>query len=520
MTTPLSPPDAPIGVAAESVSAARPGDAARAGAIQLAAQGLRLVVSVATGMTLARLLTPTDFGVYAMVATLLALVDTARGFGLGPALVHDAEWSASRAVTVAKAALIGSLALSALVVLMAAPLSWIYSEPRVSGVALAVSLGVFFAGVPVVWEARLVRQLNFWPIARAETIALIVSVLVALFIAVRGGDYWALVAQYVTYTLSRAVLLRLGSQWGTVQVAAAAQRAQQPSEKAQRWREVRPLLAFGRQYTLAQTITFAGRSADRVVVGVLAGPAVLGLYENANRWSMFAFGQVLDPLYNVFLATLNRARRSGADLGAAVSRVFMPPMSAVVPALAYLALETPAIVRVLLGDQWDGAVPYLRILCGAAAANSVLKFTRIVHVVTGSTARQLRFAVFRTLIMLAAVLTGAQWSAMGIAWSVLLAAWSLAVCSLWYSTVETAIRPWDIVRAFARPSGAALVAAGLLRVMAPALESDAGAPAMLLRAAMFGVLYAAAWLALPGGTGAAAQLMRLLRDVRGGAAAR
>lgn len=489
------------------------GDAARAGATQLAAQAVRVVVSVATGMLLARLLTPTDFGVFAMVATLTGFVDTARGFGLGPALVHTGDWNAALAVRVSKLCLIGSAVLAALVLLAAVPLSHFYNEPRVVAVTLVVSIGVFFAGIPAVWEARLVRLLRFGPIARAETFALLLSVATALLLAVRGFGYWALVAQYVVFMTMRAALLRLGSGWSKFltqhRMAAPAN-----SEAVTQSDSLSSLVVYGRHYTLAQFITFAGRGVDRIVVGVSAGPAVLGLYENAHRWSMFAVGQVMDPLYQVMLATLNRARRHGSALGAAVARVFLPPMSVVLPALAYLALETDVVVRVLLGDQWDAAVPFLRLLCGAAAATSVLKLTRVVHLVTGSTSRQLRFAIARSGATLVAALLGMRWGAMGVAWGILIAAWLLAVVSLWYSTIDTPIAVRDLVRGMARPFVAALLASLIVRMIAPALEPDAGVLAMLLRAAMFTALYAASWVILPGGWAALQQLVDLARDVR------
>ena len=493
------------------------GDAARAGATQLAAQAVRVVVSVATGMWLARLLTPTDFGVFAMVATLTGLVDTARGFGLGPALVHTANWNAALALRVSKLCLIGSAVLAVLVMLAAVPLSHFYNEPRVVAVALVVSVGVFFAGVPAVWEARLVRLLRFGPIARAETMALLLSVAAALLLALQGFGYWALVAQYVVFLTTRAALLRLGSGWSELlaqhrEVPHANGEAKSLPESQRE--SLRSLVAYGRQYTLAQFITFAGRGADRIVVGATAGPAVLGLYENAHRWSMFAVGQIVDPLYQVMLATLNRARRHGTALGAAVARVFLPPMSVVLPALAYLALETDVVVRVLLGDQWDAAVPFLRVLCGAAAATSVLKLTRVVHLVTGSTSRQLRFAIVRSATTLGAALVGMQWGAMGVALGILVAAWLLALVSLWYSTIDTPVAVRDLVRGMARPFAAALFAALILRMIAPALEPGAGVIAMLLRAAMFSVLYAACWVALPGGRAALQQLVNLARDVR------
>ncbi len=484
-----------------------PGDATRAGALQLIAAGARVLIMLGTGLLLARLLTPTDFGLYAMVSTVTALVESVRGFGLNQALVHQRDWNGARMHQVWRALLLASAAMALLVMLASIPLSMAYGEPRLIPITLAVSLGVFCIGLPAVWEARLVRQLRFAPIARADLGALLVSVTLALLLAVRGAGYWALVTQYVTYLAARAALLRVGS--GPV-----TRPAQSSSAGGESSASVRALFAYGRHVTLSQAITFTGRIADRVVVGLSAGPSVLGLYDSASRWSQLAYEQVLGPLTSVILATLNRARRTGASLGVAVARVLTPPMSVTVPLLGFLALETEIVVRTLLGDQWDQAVPFLRVLCGAAAANSVIKLARLVHLVTGSTKRQLRFAILQMVSLVVAVMVGVQQGPLGVAWAVLIANCGLAPAAVWNSTVDSDVRAGDIWRAVARPAAAVGCAVLLLTTTTSALTADDGVWLLSARAVLYGAIYSAAWLLLPGGRNAARQLLTLVQDLR------
>ncbi len=512
MDEPLSPPEP----ASASRSAhgrvdashhATPGDATRAGALQLTAAGIRVLIMLGTGMLLARLLTPTDFGLYAMVSTVTALVESVRGFGLNQALVHQRDWDDARMRRVFGSLVTASAAMALLVALASIPLSMAYREPRLIPITLTVSLGVFFVGLPAVWEARLVRALRFAPIASAELGALTASVALALLLAFNGAGYWALVAQYVCFLATRALLLRVGS--GAL-AAASSSATSDADAKA-----VRALFAYGRHVTLSQLIAFSGRIADRVVVGLFAGPSVLGLYDSASRWSQIAFEQVLGPLNSVILATLNRARRTGASLGAAVARVLLPPMSVVLPLLGFIALEADVVVRVLLGDQWDQAVPFLRILCGAAAANSVIKLARIVHLVTGSTKRQLRFALLHMVTLVVAVLIGVQSGPVGVAWSVLVANGCLAPAAVLNSTFDSDVRARDIWRAVVRPASAAAIAILLLLVSTSSLAADASVLALMTRVTIYAAVYVAAWLLIPGGRAAALHMLLLVRDLRG-----
>lgn len=486
------------------------GDATRAGALQLAISGVRLVIMLASAMLLARLLTPADFGVYAMVATLTALVENLRGFGLGQALVHESEWNEQRAARVWRGLLLACAGASAVAMVAAYPLAAIYDEPALVSVTLVMSIGVFFVSLPAVWEARLVRQLRFAPIARADVGALVLSVIGAIVLAMQGAGYWALVAQYVLFFAGRAALLRLGS--GPLQRVARVHGNEHLSSDT----SVRTIFSYGRHVTLAQFVVFAGRTADRVVVGIFAGPVVLGLYANSYKWSMFAFEQIFGPLHNVILSTLNRARRSGDSLGNAVVRVLSPPMSVVLPLLMFLAIETEVVVRVLLGPQWDAAVPILRVLCGAAAANSVIRLSRILHLVTGSTARQLRFAIAQSIVLVTAVIAGVQkGGTQGVAWAVVIATCVLAPAAVWYSTYESAVRALDVWRAVARAAFAAAAAGAVMFTISPPLAPDAGPLAMLIRAATYGLAYCVLWVLIPGGKSAVKQLVVMLGDLRG-----
>ncbi len=65
------------------------GRTVRSGAIQLSTQALTLVLFVASGMVLARLLVPADFGVYAMAMTVVGFVANLKDYGLIMAAVHE-----------------------------------------------------------------------------------------------------------------------------------------------------------------------------------------------------------------------------------------------------------------------------------------------------------------------------------------------------------------------------------------------------------------------------------------------
>jgi PST family polysaccharide transporter len=176
----------------------------RGGAILLAAQAIRVLGQVATLVVLARLLPPSAFGLLAMVASLGAILDLVKEFGLSAATIQKpgishAQVSALFWINAAAGALLG-----AGLVLVAPLLAQFYGQPDLEAVTEWLALGFVLSGLTVQHWALLRRQMRFGAIAGLETAADLASFAVAIALAMTGKGYWALVAQRL---VSPALLL-------------------------------------------------------------------------------------------------------------------------------------------------------------------------------------------------------------------------------------------------------------------------------------------------------------------------
>ncbi|HYR67204.1 MAG TPA: oligosaccharide flippase family protein, partial [Reyranella sp.] len=237
----------------------------RGGAILLMAQAVRVLGQLATMVVLVRLLPPTAFGLLAMVASLGAILDLVKEFGLSAATIQKqgishAQVSALFWINAAVGGLLGAG------LLLGAPLlARFYGQAELEPVSRWLALGFVLSGLTVQHWALLRRQMRFAAIAGLETAADLAGFAAAIALAVAGAGYWALVAQ----RLIAPGLLLVGS-WVVC-----------------RWRPARPaaaqglgeLLRFGGSLTASGLASTLARSVDQILIGWLWGPAVLGLYE-------------------------------------------------------------------------------------------------------------------------------------------------------------------------------------------------------------------------------------------------
>ncbi len=466
----------------------------RSATIQVLGQGLQVLLMLLSAVVLARLLPPRDFGLFAMVVSLTALVGSLRGFGL-----HFAAVQAPTLAPEESSALfwvnLKLTTLSALFVAAMAPvLAWFYGQERLTTLTLVAAAGIFLNGTCVLHEALLMRRMRFDILQASELGSQIVSFLVAAGAAISGAGVWALVLQMLTYNGVRSATIWTLGRW-------LPARTERPAG-------VGPLLSFGRHYTAFFVLSSAARRIDRVLIGYFQNPTTLGFYDNAFRWSHHPVVQLYPPLQRVAVAGLSRLQSNVRAYAEATRRALLPLFSLVVPTLAYLAVEADFVIPTVLGERWRGAVPFFRVLCLGAMAASLAKTTNWLYLSTGDTRRQMHWSAISLPFLWLGSIVGIAWGAMGVAVGYTVAGWVLAYPGLAFCLRSSPLTMRDLLTTFGRPAAASAAAAGLL--VALRMEADPGVAA---RGLLFAAAYLAVWRLLPGGQRGWRELLNLARRI-------
>ena len=476
------------------------GRSVRAGFLKIGAQIVQLALLAASGMLLARLLTPEDFGLYAMVLSLTALVDNFRDFGLPMAAVQRKDldhrqfsglfWISQR-LNLLTVGFLGA---------MAPLLASFYHEPRLIPITLTMAGGIFVLGLTLQHESLLIRRMRFRLITGIETGYVVLGVIVGLGFALRGAGYWALALQFVATALARSLAMWLASGWKPAGMRVAL-RALSP--------EVRSLLRFGGHYVGFRVLTHLGFRLDRVLVGLMGGAPVMGLYDNSFRWSRYPIRAAYPPLLSVAVTSLSRLQREPVAYRDSARKAILPVLALVVPALVFGIVEARSLILVLLGRQWLDAVPFFRLFCLAGVASSLTLITKWLYLSSGETGRQLRWAFIYTPVMVTSVVAGALWGPFGVAVAFTGATWLLTPPALAFCFASSHLTMRDFVGAAWRPLAASAIAALGMWAIGHAISIGGALLELSLALPAFGLLYAIAWASLPGGRAAARELAGL-----------
>ena len=399
--------------------------AARGALLTVGAQLIRIVIQVAGVVVLARLLTPGDYGLVAMVTAIVGVAEIFRDFGLSAAAVQAKTLSRGQRDNLFWLNTAAGAVLTLLVVLAAPLIAHLYGRPELVDLARAVSVIFLVNGMTTQFRADLNRRLKFSRLAAIDITAPLVALGLSISLALAGAGYWALVAQQ----LATSGVLFVGA----VVLAGWLPRFYRRREP------MGELLTFGWHLAGSQLVGYLGNNIDSLTIGYRFGPEPLGLYNRAFQLLMTPLGQLRQPTTQVALPVLSRLRedRDGADRY--VQRGQLGLGLTLVAGLGFVVGGAEPVTAVFLGAQWLSVEPILRLLAVAGIFQTLAFVGYWVYLAHGLTKQLLHYTFLTVAIKMTCILVGSIWGLYGVAWGYALApalAWPL---SFWWLSRSSTI---------------------------------------------------------------------------------
>ena len=293
-----------------------------------------------------------------------------------------------------------------------------YSEPALSGIATAMATGIIFQAFSMSHLALLKREMKFTSIAILELVAVILSIIFAIAVAVWGMAYWAVVTRQLMIPI--------------VMIGAWILCPWRPN-RPQHLSGALPGLKYAVRVYCNVSLGYLMRSVDRVLIGKFHGSEPLGNYDRAYHLFAVPFNQLLFPLNSVALATLSRLKHDKERLSAyytkAVSIIAFPGTLAAL----VLTLSAQDLVLLLLGPKWTEAGRIVMAFGPGIAAWFVYGTHPWLHLSLGTPNRWLRWNLFSSALTVIAFILAAPSGAVAMAIAYSGIAYVLIVPGVWYA---------------------------------------------------------------------------------------
>jgi PST family polysaccharide transporter len=477
------------------------GKTVRGGAWTAAAQVAKSLIQISSILVLARMLSPTDFGLIGMVVAVMGFIALFQDLGLSLATVQRKDITHEQASTLFWI----NLGLGAATMLAAAAiapaLAWYYGESRLILITFALAGTFLFGGLSVQHSALLKRQMCFGALAVIELSSLVVGIGTAIALAVLDCGYWALVGQQIV-----AMAVTAAGCW-----ALCGWRPGMP----RRGCGVGALVAFGGNLTGFSVVNYFARNLDQVLLGRFYGPLAVGLYQKAYDILLIPLRQINEPLSTVAIPALSRLADQPDRYRRTYLRLLEKILLLTMPMGAFLIMTSDWLVLLVLGEQWIETGTIFAALGVAIFTQPIGNSTGWLFISQNRTQHFFRWGLIGSGIAVASFIIGLPWGAFGVALAYsLIGLLVRKPLLIWYVTRHGPIRPMDFLRVTAPHALVAVAvtaALGAFRLFGPAYGPM---PGLLLATAISLPVALGTLATLPGGRAALRDAALVAADLR------
>lgn len=373
----------------------------RGGAAVVFSQGFGMALQIVTTIVLARLLSPTDYGLQAMVLSVTNFFSLFRDAGLSAATVQRETLTQQQISTLFWINVaIGSF-LTIVVAASGPVLVIFFKDQRLLWITIASATIFLFNSLVVQHRALMDRAMRFTTNVKIDIAAATVGTIVAIGMAALGCGYWSLIGQNIIVPIITAIAVWIAMPW---------------IPGRPRWTsELRSMVRFGGTVTLNSVVVYLAYNVEKVLLGRYWGAAALGLYGRAYQLGNMPVQQLTNAAGTVAFPMLSRLQADPLRLRRSYLRAHSLVVSLTVPVVITCTLFADEIIRTLLGPKWNGAAPILRLLSPAILVFALMNPLSWLLRSTGRVQRSLNIALVICPVMIVGVVAGLHYGPPGVA---------------------------------------------------------------------------------------------------------
>lgn len=441
-------------------------------------------INLAVFFVSARYLTPSDLGVFSLVAAYLLVMQVLGEGGLADYIVQRTELDHQQDSAIFYSQLASSSALAVLIAVLSpwlAPL--LIKHPDAVSIFIFSALTIPLTAIIRVPEALMRKALRFKALAYRGLLTSAVAGVVAMVMAYRGFGVWALVVKQIIEAVIDALLIFIASRWGPTLPK---------FDKA----ILRAPYAYGSHLIGARLLDTLYSRMDVFLIGHFIGSAALGYYSVGQKIYQALFELLSKVFSNVAIPYMAREKSDAA----AVKRIYLQFLQLVsmfaLPAFVYVFIFSHELIITVFGEKWMEAAWILRAFCVLGTINCIAFFAGHVLMAMGDSKSYLAILVIKSALLVSLGLIGAQFGVEGVVAAVLAASILVVPYSHHKTQKWIGVTLLDIGRAL-RNGIAAAVAAGLVVFVAKYwLTTYSNAEIAVIGLVIFGLITAGIHLGL------------------------
>jgi teichuronic acid exporter len=395
-------------------------------------------IQILLTVILARLLTPSDFGLIAMVLVYNGFIDTITEGGISSAVVQKKELTNNQLSSSFWFSLFIGVGFVVLTFFISEYLEAFFEMNDLAIVANVLCFNFLIVSVTSVPLGILRRDYEFKKIAVFDISATFIAAITAVWMALNGFGYWSLVWN---------ILIRNGFNFIPIFFSSKFRPA-----FTYKFSDVKLILGYSAYLSGFRSINYWARNADNFIIGKFLGSSSLGFYDQAYkllRIPIQLINGIINPILHPILSSM---KNDPVKMKEGYLKVIETIAIISFPIGVVFILNADVIITLLWGSQWVDSIPIFRILAFLTLIQPITSTAGSVFMSTDKVNQLFWIGLFNSIIMILSFIIGLPFGASGIALSYTIAFFGLVTpITLYYVFKIFKINFHDIINTFKSP---------------------------------------------------------------------
>lgn len=301
------------------------------------------------GLILARLLSPTDYGLIGMLTIFMAISRTFIDSGFSASLIQKKNRDDIDYSTVFYFNLVIAVVLYLLLFFSAPLIARFYNQPSLIALTRMIGLTLIINSFGLIQSTKLIIKIDFKTQTKASTIATLISGIIGVICAYNGFGVWSLVIQSLLNGAVNVSILWIITKWYPKKVFSIER--------------FKVLFRFGSKLLLSSLLDTTFKNIYLVVIGKIFSVSSLGFYTRAKHFTNYSSDNISGIIARVAFPILSEFQDDNLKLGNVYTKMIKMTALFIFPLMMGLAALAEPLIVMLLTKKWLGSAWMLQIIC-------------------------------------------------------------------------------------------------------------------------------------------------------------
>lgn len=359
-----------------------------------------LIISL---IVFARLLTPEDFGVFAILMIFIGFLNIFTDMGTSAAIIHIEKLSDTLLSSIFYFNILIGITLFLLLTFLAFPIAYIFETPALQELIPIISVNFIIMSFGVVQKALYEKELDFKKVTLIESFAILVSTIVGISFALYGYGVYSLVFQTVINSFLSVILMWMNSTWRPKLYFSL--------------QEIKSIWKYTSNLSYFNIVNYFARNSDNLLIGKFLGSAALGVYSLAYKIMLYPLQNISHILIRILFPSFSLIKNNNKKLKKAYLRVIFFIALISFPIMTGLMATADIIVDVIFGNRWQNLAIILIILAPIGIIQSIVTTIGSLYMAKGNTKQMFQIGIVNAAVTVISFIIGLPFGIEGVAFA-------------------------------------------------------------------------------------------------------